>query len=74
MRLALKVSLWLKISVLNSLLGHGNESKSVPSSGQIVAVQAAGGIFAGAIASCITTPIDTIKTRLQVLISNLILI
>lgn len=29
-------------------------------------VQAAGGIFAGATASCITTPLDTIKTRLQV--------
>ncbi|KAI4366717.1 hypothetical protein MLD38_022558 [Melastoma candidum] len=33
----------------------------------MVAVQAAGGIFAGATASCITTPLDIIKTRLQVL-------
>lgn len=32
----------------------------------MVAVQAAGGIIAGATASCITTPFDTIKTRLQV--------
>nr|AFK36496.1 unknown [Medicago truncatula] len=30
-------------------------------------VQAAGGIIAGATASCITTPLDTIKTRLQVM-------
>ncbi|KAL2523005.1 Mitochondrial substrate carrier family protein [Forsythia ovata] len=29
-------------------------------------LQAGGGIFAGATASCITTPLDTIKTRLQV--------
>ncbi|XP_078179836.1 mitochondrial substrate carrier family protein isoform X1 [Carex rostrata] len=56
--------------IIWSLLGHGNESKSLPSSGQIVSVQAAGGIFAGAIASCITTPIDTIKTRLQVMPVN----
>ncbi|PHT56970.1 hypothetical protein CQW23_05456 [Capsicum baccatum] len=38
-----------------------------PSQGKIVAVQAAGGIVAGATASCITTPLDTIKTRLQVM-------
>ena len=31
----------------------------------------AGGIIAGATASCITTPLDTIKTRLQVFITLL---
>ncbi|XP_060192000.1 uncharacterized protein LOC132621676 [Lycium barbarum] len=43
---------------------HGGPS---PSQRKIVAVQAAGGIIAGATASCITTPLDTIKTRLQVM-------
>ncbi|KAK4409814.1 Mitochondrial RNA-splicing protein MRS3 [Sesamum angolense] len=38
-----------------------------PSEEKIMAVQAAGGIFAAATASCITTPMDTIKTRLQVM-------
>lgn len=41
--------------------------KSTPSLPKIVLVQATGGIIAGATASCITTPLDTIKTRLQVL-------
>ncbi|XP_073057442.1 uncharacterized protein [Primulina eburnea] len=50
------------------LLGHGDEPAGVaPSEGKIAMVQAAGGIFAGATASCITTPLDTIKTRLQVM-------
>ncbi|KAL8044228.1 hypothetical protein ABFX02_08G033100 [Erythranthe guttata] len=35
--------------------------------GNVVLVQAAGGIIAGATASCITTPLDTVKTRLQVM-------
>ncbi|KAI9120375.1 hypothetical protein K1719_007408 [Acacia pycnantha] len=38
-----------------------------PSVSKIVLVQATGGIIAGATASCITTPLDTIKTRLQVM-------
>ncbi|EPS62965.1 hypothetical protein M569_11822 [Genlisea aurea] len=38
-----------------------------PSVGKIVLVQAAGGVIAGATASCVTTPLDTIKTRLQVM-------
>lgn len=51
-----------------SFLGQGNEHVGPgPSLGAIVMVQAAGGIFAGATASCITTPLDTIKTRLQVM-------
>ncbi|KAL0380997.1 UNVERIFIED_CONTAM: Solute carrier family 25 member 44 [Sesamum angustifolium] len=40
---------------------------AAPSEEKIMAVQAAGGIFAAATASCITTPMDTIKTRLQVM-------
>ncbi|CAL5369775.1 unnamed protein product [Camellia sinensis] len=50
-------------------LGHGSteHEESAPSLWTIVSVQAAGGIFSGATASCITTPLDTIKTRLQVM-------
>ena len=48
-------------------LGHGTDLKeTAPNPWTIVSVQAAGGIIAGATASCITTPLDTIKTRLQV--------
>ncbi|CAK9160546.1 unnamed protein product [Ilex paraguariensis] len=53
---------------LGRLLGHGTRrDEPTPSQWSIVLVQAAGGIFAGATASCITTPLDTIKTRLQVM-------
>lgn len=38
-----------------------------PSQGLLVSVQAVGGVVAGASSSVITTPLDTIKTRLQVL-------
>lgn len=49
-------------------LGYSSEDSSLtPSEGEIVLVQAGSGIFAGAIASCTTTPLDTIKTRLQVM-------
>ncbi|CAK9164442.1 unnamed protein product, partial [Ilex paraguariensis] len=48
------------------LLGQGTEhDEPTPSQWTLVSVQAAGGIFAGATASSITTPLDTIKTRLQ---------
>ncbi|KAG9134820.1 hypothetical protein Leryth_001120, partial [Lithospermum erythrorhizon] len=50
------------------LVNQGREHEgSAPSLWSVVSVQAAGGIFAGATASCITTPLDTIKTRLQVM-------
>lgn len=45
----------------------GKYNESSPSVQKIMLVQAAGGIIAGATASCITTPLDTIKTRLQVM-------
>ncbi|MED6180114.1 hypothetical protein PIB30_007271 [Stylosanthes scabra] len=49
-------------------LGHSVEhEEGTPSLPKIVLVQATGGIIAGATASCITTPLDTIKTRLQVM-------
>ncbi|KAK2359600.1 hypothetical protein P8452_63774 [Trifolium repens] len=50
------------------LLDQGGKYDEVsPSVPKIMLVQAAGGIIAGATASCITTPLDTIKTRLQVM-------
>lgn len=49
-------------------LGFGSDpEEAAPNKPTIVLVQAAGGITAGAMASCITTPLDTIKTRLQVM-------
>ncbi|XP_057965621.1 uncharacterized protein LOC131156173 [Malania oleifera] len=54
--------------VIWRLLGHGHDLEvAAPSQWTIALVQAAGGITAGATASCITTPLDTIKTRLQVM-------
>ncbi|GAB2232820.1 hypothetical protein Droror1_Dr00011879 [Drosera rotundifolia] len=50
-----------------TLLNRGSENETVaPSQLKIASVQAAGGVVAGATASFITTPLDTIKTRLQV--------
>ncbi|RLM92402.1 hypothetical protein C2845_PM08G12000 [Panicum miliaceum] len=46
-------------------LGYGNDSQTKPSQSELVAVQATAGTIAGACSSIITTPIDTIKTRLQ---------
>ncbi|CAN4079486.1 unnamed protein product [Withania somnifera] len=54
--------IWSRL--LDNRTDHGGPA---PSQGKIVAVQAAGGMIAGATASCITTPLDTIKTRLQVM-------
>ncbi|XP_042496689.1 solute carrier family 25 member 44 [Macadamia integrifolia] len=54
--------------IWSKILGYETEQNKErdPSLMTIVLVQATGGIFAGAVASCITTPLDTIKTRLQV--------
>ncbi|KAG6743006.1 hypothetical protein POTOM_053950 [Populus tomentosa] len=50
------------------LLGQVTDREGAgPSESTIMLVQATGGIIAGATASCITTPLDTIKTRLQVM-------
>ncbi|XP_028764819.1 solute carrier family 25 member 44 [Neltuma alba] len=48
-------------------LGYAENKEGKPGVQKIVLVQATGGIIAGATASCITTPLDTIKTRLQVM-------
>ncbi|CAA6653892.1 unnamed protein product [Spirodela intermedia] len=50
-----------------STLGYGDDSEKKPSHCELVAVQATAGTAAGACSSVITTPIDTIKTRLQVM-------
>ncbi|KAE8701932.1 BAG family molecular chaperone regulator 8 [Hibiscus syriacus] len=47
--------------------GNTDLKETAPSTWTIVSVQAAGGIIAGTTASCITTPLDNIKTRLQVM-------
>lgn len=62
---------YLKIAYLSCVCGRllddgTGHNGSKPSEGKILLVQATGGIVAGASASCITTPLDTIKTRLQV--------
>ncbi|XP_078448432.1 uncharacterized protein LOC144716991 isoform X2 [Wolffia australiana] len=48
-------------------LGYGGHSEKKPSHLELVSVQATAGTVAGACSSVITTPIDTIKTRLQVM-------
>ncbi|KAF3444904.1 hypothetical protein FNV43_RR14597 [Rhamnella rubrinervis] len=50
-----------------SILGRDTGFEETPTEGKIMLVQATGGIIAGASAACITTPLDTIKTRLQVM-------
>ncbi|OAY70571.1 Solute carrier family 25 member 44 [Ananas comosus] len=47
--------------------GNGNEKEEKPSELELVTVQATAGTIAGACSSILTTPIDTIKTRLQVM-------
>lgn len=48
-------------------LGYRDDLEKKPSHLEMVTVQAAAGMVAGACSSVITTPIDTVKTRLQVM-------
>lgn len=47
-------------------LGYKDDTGKKPSHVEMVTVQASAGMVAGACSSVITTPIDTVKTRLQV--------
>ncbi|KAL2902112.1 Mitochondrial glycine transporter [Bienertia sinuspersici] len=46
-------------------LGYRDDIEKKPSSIEMVSVQASAGLVAGALSSVVTTPIDTVKTRLQ---------
>eukprot|EP00257_Ricinus_communis_P025718 XP_025013132.1 solute carrier family 25 member 44 isoform X1 [Ricinus communis] len=48
-------------------LGYGEDKEKKPSDMEMVTVQATAGMMAGACSSIITTPVDTVKTRLQVM-------
>ncbi|KAL2341616.1 hypothetical protein Fmac_009556 [Flemingia macrophylla] len=48
-------------------LGYKDDTGNRPSHVEMVTVQATAGMVAGACSSVITTPIDTVKTRLQVM-------
>ncbi|XP_027338268.1 solute carrier family 25 member 44-like [Abrus precatorius] len=48
-------------------LGYKDDMENKPSHVEMVTVQATAGMVAGACSSVITTPIDTVKTRLQVM-------
>ncbi|KAI4335048.1 hypothetical protein L6164_013731 [Bauhinia variegata] len=48
-------------------LGYKDDAEKKPSHMEMVTVQATAGMVAGACSSVITTPIDTVKTRLQVM-------
>ncbi|KAL6535654.1 hypothetical protein OROMI_027028 [Orobanche minor] len=54
-------------SMSRSSLGYKDDFEKKPSHIELVAVQASAGMVAGACSSVITTPIDTVKTRLQVI-------
>lgn len=58
--------------VLWRALGYGTEGSRVgpPSTPTVMLVQALGGTAAGGVAAFVTTPLDTVKTRLQVLESK----
>lgn len=58
--------LWSYFPIRSLGYGNGNDSEKKPSQLELVGVQATAGTLAGACSSIITTPIDTIKTRLQV--------
>ncbi|GAB2265578.1 hypothetical protein Dimus_000616 [Dionaea muscipula] len=51
-------------------LGYVDNMEKKPSHVEMATVQATAGLVAGACSSVITTPIDTVKTRLQVLDNN----
>ncbi|CAO2821692.1 unnamed protein product [Amaranthus hypochondriacus] len=48
-------------------LGYRDNIEKKPSSVEMVTVQGSAGLVAGAVSSVITTPVDTVKTRLQVM-------
>ncbi|XP_022849365.1 solute carrier family 25 member 44-like isoform X1 [Olea europaea var. sylvestris] len=48
-------------------VGYKDDSEKKPSHVEMITVQATAGMTAGACSSIITTPIDTVKTRLQVI-------
>ncbi|GER28432.1 mitochondrial substrate carrier family protein [Striga asiatica] len=48
-------------------LGYRDDLEKKPSHVELIGVQATAGMVAGACSSVITTPIDTVKTRLQVI-------
>ncbi|KAJ4721928.1 solute carrier family 25 member 44-like [Melia azedarach] len=48
-------------------LGYRDDTEKKPSPAEMVGVQATAGMVAGACSSVLTTPIDTVKTRLQVM-------
>lgn len=61
-------SFFIPMCLLVRGLGYRDETEKKPSHVEMVTVQATAGMVAGACSSVITTPIDTVKTRLQVYI------
>lgn len=56
----------ISTSLWRRSLGYRDDTEKKPSHMEMVTVQATAGMVAGACSSVITTPIDTVKTRLQV--------